>query len=201
MPQAPPSRTRAWLVLVLLSLTLLPLLAIMLSRFIPMKISPPWQAHTLDWSLTVTVMFTLLWGALFWLCRQPGVSLGKRVLIWLFAPLLGTVNAAGLFVQTIPLTAALLLGGQVGIIHTVQSLPRDDGKCRKPIQLVGIERLCGYPDKLRAQLAPGMRIVVIGRGTWMGVIPRDVQVLDLARLSRSAPGQPAAFRRAAPGPP
>ena len=38
-------------------------------------------------------------------------------------------------------------------------------------------------------------------GNTYDALNRLVQVLDLARLSRSAPGQPAAFRRAAPGPP
>lgn len=198
MAPAPPSRTHAWLILLCFCLTFLPLFVVMLSRFVPMHLSLRGQAQSLDWSMKLTIPFMLCWGMLVWLGRQPGVGLGKRILIWLFVPLMGFVNAVGLTAQIIPATAALLAGRQIGIIDTVESLPRHESRCRNAILLVGTERLCGYPDALRAKLAPGMRILVIGRGTWMGVIRRDVQVLDLARLSRSAPGQPAAFRPPAP---
>jgi len=134
--------------------------------------------------------FAALWGVMVFLLPAPDLSLPRRIAACMVGLLLGAVTGGLLVNRTVPGIAALAFGQQVGNLHVVDSLPRYERKCSNPILLLGGEKLCGYPEELRAKMAPGMRIVVIGRGTWMGVIPREIEPLDLAKLSRRR-GRPA----------
>lgn len=79
---------------------------------------------------------------------------------------------------------ALIAGHQVELPYIV--VRADDGygtkRCRSPVELQGLpfyfDRVCGVPNDFRQSLTPGRLIVVIGRGTSLGVYAESLRRVD-----------------------
>ncbi|SMO38273.1 hypothetical protein [Paracoccus laeviglucosivorans] len=84
-----------------------------------------------------------------------------------------------------PYVAAVLTGQPTALVLTVKSLPRDKSRCGQPVEIHPAGMLCRVPDAIRAQLRPGNRIVVSGKGTWMGVFVDRIDRIKL--FDRSKP--------------
>lgn len=124
---------------------------------------------------------------LLWIARKgmdvtPGSPVKKAVGI-LGAVFFGYVLGKDVVVIAPPMMLALIAGHQVELPFTVADADRYGGRrCSSPIDLQGLpfifESICGVPDTFRQGLAAGSRIVVIGRGTNIGVFAERLRRVD-----------------------
>jgi|GEM_PF-2957154 len=163
---------------------LLIIVSFLMSVFVATVTSLPWVALISGWVPVSVVASTLLGGAVIFVApvrpERPVVALVGALMV-------GAFSGGLLLLQTIPALAAVLVGQRSGIVHIVRSLPERWVKCRKPVELVTGEMICNLSDEVRSRLAPGMEIVVIGRGTWIGVIPDHVEPFDRSKLVKAPP--------------
>lgn len=77
----------------------------------------------------------------------------------------------------IPGMFALALGERVQHTYFIEDTDqRGDKRCRRPIKIRDMPfmtSLCEMPQEFRAQLHPGMSVVFVGKGTWMGLFVED----------------------------
>ncbi|WP_343213950.1 hypothetical protein [Ensifer oleiphilus] len=91
-----------------------------------------------------------------------------------FAPIFGYLVGKNIVVIAGPMIFALVAGRQVELTFTVARADSDGiSRCTSPLELEGLplvfDTLCGVSEDFRRELEPGQRIVVIGRGTSLGV--------------------------------
>jgi hypothetical protein len=113
--------------------------------------------------------------------KDASTSGMKKIFGVLFAPFFGYFLGKSAVVIAVPMILALIAGHQVELPFTVE---RADGnhtkRCSSPVELQGLpfffDRVCRVPDDFRQRLNPGRRMVVIGRGTSLGVYPDSLRV-------------------------
>ncbi len=122
----------------------------------------------------------LLWLALKGI-HTVSASTFKKAVSVLAAPFLGYFFGKNVVVIAGPMILALIAGYQIELPFNVAhaDLHRSKG-CRSPIELQGLpsffDRVCGAPNDFRRLLKPGDRILVIGRGTRLGVFPETLAI-------------------------
>lgn len=125
----------------------------------------------------------MLWAVLKGVHRIPGGEV-KQGLTVLFSPLFGYFWGKTTAVIVGPMMLALIAGHQVELTFMVERADRDSyrGGCRSPLELQGLpwlfDRICGVPNDFRHGLAPGRRVVVIGRGTSFGIFAESLRQVD-----------------------
>ncbi|WEX86638.1 hypothetical protein PZN02_002941 [Sinorhizobium garamanticum] len=178
----PRVRPAGVLLIVWLLLGMLPVFANMVGyNFLP---SIEWTSRTNLPALAAGLVSAVL---LFWVVRKgrdvtPGSPLGKAIGVFA-APFFGYVIGKNVVVIAAPMILALIAGHQVELPFTVADADRYGGRrCSSPIDLQGLpfifESICGVPDNFRQGLAAGSRIVVIGRGTNIGVFAESLRRVD-----------------------
>ncbi len=87
---------------------------------------------------------------------------------------------ANLFRRGLPAMIASAWGDQVEHPFVIGDVDdRDRKHCHRPIVLRDMPvttTLCEMPSEFRAQLQPGMSVVFIGKGTWMGLFVEDFRI-------------------------
>lgn len=155
-----------------------PVIVTMFYNFVP---STEWISTTRIPGLGVGLASAALvsWGIL---KALPTASSGmKKIVIVFSAPFIGYFLGKNAAVIAVPMILALIVGHQVELPFTVE---RADGnrtkRCSSPVELQGLpfffDRVCRVPDDFRQRLNPGSRMVVIGRGTSLGVYPYSLRV-------------------------
>lgn len=84
---------------------------------------------------------------------------------------------------TIPLYVALLWGEETSMTFAVESLEHEERKsCKTSARLAGIPtlayELCDLPPDAQQQLTPGTEIIMIGRGTHMGLFVESARLAE-----------------------
>jgi hypothetical protein len=163
------------------SLGFLPVFVTMFYRFVP---STEWISTTSIPGLGVGLATAAL---VAWLVLKalPTASASgmKKIAIVVSAPFLGYLLGKNAAVIAVPMILALIVGHQVELPFTVV---RADGNrtkgCSSPVELQGLpllfDRVCGIPNEFRQSLTPGGRILVIGRGTSLGVYAESLRQID-----------------------
>jgi len=163
---------------------LLIVVSFLMSVFVRTVMSLSWVALISGWVPVSVIASMLLGGAVIFVAPvRP-----KRPVVTLVAALMfGAFSGSLLLLHTIPALVAVLVGQRAGIVQIVRSLPERRGKCRNPVELATGELICDLSDEVRSRLTPGMEIIVIGRGTWIGVIPDHVEPVDRSKLVKAPP--------------
>lgn len=112
----------------------------------------------------------------------PDVSTSdmKRKVAILGAPIFGYALGKDLVVVAVPMILAMIVGHQVELPFTVERAS-DYGsrRCRSPVVFQGLpfvfNKVCGISDDFRQRVTPGSRVVVIGRGTSLGVYAESLR--------------------------
>lgn len=109
----------------------------------------------------------------------PKMKTANVLATLLFGYFLGK-NAA---VLAVPMIHAMIAGHHVELPFTVVGADQyGDRRCRSPIEFQGLpfffDRVCGFANDFRQGLTPGSRIVVIGRGTSLGVFAESLRRVD-----------------------
>ncbi len=78
---------------------------------------------------------------------------------------------------------AAIVGHHVELPFTVvRANQYGDRRCRSPVEFQGLpffsDRICGVSNDFRQSLTPGGRILVIGRGTSLGVYAESLRTVD-----------------------
>jgi hypothetical protein len=116
--------------------------------------------------------------------RVQGRASGKRgnpvlqAALLIFGLFLFQYPIADLMRRGVPALVALAAGDRVEHAFTVGRADGGSKGCRRKVELDDMPfmtRLCAMPDSLRQQLAPGMPVVFIGTGTWMGLFVEDLR--------------------------
>ncbi|UXN67228.1 hypothetical protein N8E89_22350 (plasmid) [Phyllobacterium sp. A18/5-2] len=124
----------------------------------------------------------LLWLVLKGIHAVPYGEL-KKVCSVLAAPFMGYVLGKHVVVIAYPMMLAMIAGHQVGHTFTVVHADRyGTRQCHFPLIFQGLpflfDRVCGVPNDFRQSLTPGKRVVVIGRGTSLGVFAESLDRID-----------------------
>jgi hypothetical protein len=101
----------------------------------------------------------------------------------LAAPFLSYVLGKNAAVIAVPMVLAMIVGHHVELPFTVVRADHyGDRRCRSPVEFQGLpfffDRICGVPNDFRLGLTPGGRILVIGRGTSLGVYAERLRTVD-----------------------
>ncbi|AVA20697.1 hypothetical protein [Rhizobium sp. NXC24] len=99
----------------------------------------------------------------------------------LIAPLMGYFLGSAPAVLGGPMVAAIFAGHDVELPFVVAEAHGNGHRgCRLPIKLRDLpffyDKLCSVPDDLRQPLKPGMRIIVEGRGTRLGLYASSFRI-------------------------
>lgn len=172
----------AILVAVWLLLGLLPVFAKMFGYdFLP---SIEWasKSNTLGLAAGLISAALVLWAALKSLHRIPGGKAKQAGSVLVFT-LLGYFLGRAAAVIVGPMMLALIAGHQVELTFIVERADRAGSRrCHSPLELQGLpwlfDRICGVPNDYRHGLAPGRRVVVIGRGTSLGLFAESLRQVD-----------------------
>ncbi|MCA3439506.1 MAG: hypothetical protein INF50_04055 [Rhodobacter sp.] len=149
-------------------------------QFIP---APDWvdRISYVAWSagLITALGFTfLLWSGR---SKIPGGRI-KFAFVLLCAPLFGLFLGWNAVTFGIPMVFAAVAGHETEIQFSVVRADEFGGKrCRHPVKLeiaTLFDEVCDIPDSFRETLSPGDKIVLIGRGTTMGLFPAGAGKLD-----------------------
>lgn len=172
----------AGLLFALLGLGLLPVLPMVLGYpFLP---SIEWASS----SSTAGVAAGLI-AAAFVLCADlkdspliPGREAKQAPGLLLFA-LIGYFTGRSAAVIFGPMMFTLIAGHPVELTFTVEAADSDGSmRCSRPLELQGLpfffDRICRVPEDVRQRLTPGGHVVVIGRGTSLGVFAESVRPVD-----------------------
>ncbi|WVT75317.1 hypothetical protein QM996_09635 [Sinorhizobium chiapasense] len=150
-------------------------------QFLP---SIEWAARTNIPGIATGLIFgvTFLWIACRSNYRVQGSAL-KRAVAFVGSPLIGYVVGSSLVVLAGPMVLASIAGHQVELLFTVEDVPRHGyGGCRSVIELHDLpmlfNSLCSVPDDFRRGLEPGDRILLIGRGTSLGLYVERLRRTD-----------------------
>lgn len=158
----------------IMATALLPFVAMMLGKpFLP---SPAWadssQMVALAVAGTLAVFFAI------WVAGAMYSHYHPLRLIVARLAFAGAGFAFGLLIVavTVPMTMALVAGGQVQIAYVVDNVPLYDRRgCRGSVELQGMpliyNSICGVPREVRRNLPRGRQIAIEGRGTEMGLFP------------------------------
>lgn len=172
----------AILVAVWLLLGLLPVFAKMFGYdFLP---STEWasKSNTLGLAAGLISAVLVLWAVLKSLHKVPGGKAKKAGSV-LFSPFFGYFLGKAAAVIVGPMMLALIAGHQVELTFIVERADRAGSRrCHSPLELQGLpwlfDRICGVPNDFRHGLAPGRRVVVIGRGTSLGTFAESLRQVD-----------------------
>ncbi len=125
---------------------------------------------------------SVLWAFLKIAHKIPG-SRAKRAGSVLFSTVLAWFLGKTAAVIVVPMMLALIAGHQVELTFIVDRADRDGSRrCRSPLELKGLpwpfDEICRVPNDFRQDLAPGGRVVVVGRGTSLGVFAKSLRQVD-----------------------
>lgn len=109
-------------------------------------------------------------------------EIAKRVFLALVPGLVLYPFVTGVVRTGFPAVHAAFRGEQVSHEFVVRYVGYGGGKiCAGNVDLRDMPLLvylCGVPDELRKQLRPGMKVIVSGKGSWMGVAPEQLRIDD-----------------------
>jgi hypothetical protein len=174
--------TARFLGTVLVTLGALPVLAKMVGyQFLP---SADWVATTTIPGIFGGVAFAA--GMLWLTCKSKYRIRGseiKKAAALLGWPFIGYFFGNNTVVFAGPMILAIIAGHQVELPYTVVDPGRyGTSECRSPVELRDVpflfNSLCRVPDELRRGLEPGGRIIVIGRGTSLGLYVEGLRRAD-----------------------
>ncbi|SUU90700.1 hypothetical protein EDC40_101166 [Aminobacter aminovorans] len=179
----PLGKTVAILILVWVLLGLLPMLARMIvgAGFVP---STQWASSAGTYGLVAGLATALL---LLWVVQKAPRD-EKDTDLWRFAGasaalLFGFMIGKNVVDVTGPMAIALVAGDETELQFSVERA--DGGRvkgCPSPVELEGLpmlfDRACGVPQAVRDSLAPGMNIILTGRGTSLGIFARQITRAD-----------------------
>lgn len=111
------------------------------------------------------------------------ISAGKQVGSVLFSTLFGYFLGNAAAVIAGPMMLAVVAGHQVELTFIVERADSNGYRqCRSPLELQGlpwfVDRICGVPNDFRQGLAHGRRVVVMGRGTSLGIFAEGLRQVD-----------------------
>ncbi len=111
-----------------------------------------------------------------------GSEMAKKAGI-LAAPFLSYVLGKNAAVIAVPMILATIVGHHVELPFTVVRADHyGDRRCRSPVEFQGLpflfDRICRVSNDFRQSLTPGVRILVIGRGTSLGVYAESLRTVD-----------------------
>lgn len=115
--------------------------------------------------------------------NSPAMGHAKKFLVVSFTPLMGFFIGSSAFTLGGPMVGAIIAGTQVGLPFTVVEFERSvDRKCQNPITLSGLpfmfDDLCGFPEKFGSTLDIGGKVLVVGKGTRIGIFPTSARKID-----------------------
>ncbi len=174
--------TARFLGTVLVTLGALPVLAKMVGyQFLP---SVDWVATTTIPGIVGGVAFAV--GMLWLTCKSKYRIRGseiKKAAALLGWPFIGYFFGNNMVVFAGPMILAIIAGHQVELPYTVVDPGRyGTSECRSPVELRDVpflfNSLCRVPDELRRGLEPGGHIIVIGRGTSLGLYAEGLRRAD-----------------------
>ncbi|MBL9047092.1 MAG: hypothetical protein JNK34_07240 [Tabrizicola sp.] len=106
--------------------------------------------------------------------HRDGFVLACKLLFGAFLFYIPTVD---LVRRGVPAMIAVALGDRVEHPYVVEDVEKFGSKgCRRSINLRNMPMmtsLCSMPSEFRAQMHPGMSVIFIGKGTWMGLFVED----------------------------
>jgi hypothetical protein len=150
--------------------------------FTPFLASPAWVAAARPWAIGFGTLFAAatLPMAGYSLVKARGGLSARTAAVLVFGAALLWFIGAGIVYEGPPMLRAAVAGQPVELTFTVTSARGDGGRyCRERVELADLPflfgELCGVPDSVRGDLAPGSLIVVSGRGTAWGLFADRVR--------------------------
>ncbi|WP_395449940.1 hypothetical protein ACHMW7_09080 [Aminobacter sp. UC22_36] len=175
-------KAAAILAIVWVLLGLLPLFANMLGTgFLP---STEWASGTGTYGLVagLATALLLLWAVLKAPRDEKDTDL-RRFAGAIAALLFGFLIGKSVVDVTGPMAIALVAGDETELQFSVLRADGSGSKgCYSPVELEGLpayfDSACGVPEAVRDSLAPGMHIILTGRGTSLGIFARHIRRAD-----------------------
>ncbi|MFS8114880.1 hypothetical protein QD460_24385 [Rhizobium jaguaris] len=141
-----------------------------------------WVATTSSFRISVGLVSGVL--CLYAVAKGMGASDEgqlKKIGAILISPFMGYFLGSTPAVITGPMILAILAGHHVELPFKVAEANGNNHKnCRTPVELRDLpylfDNLCSVPDYLRQTLKPGMRIIVEGRGTSLGLYASSFRI-------------------------
>jgi len=103
----------------------------------------------------------------------------KHVLAIFFMPMFGFLIGYSATVMGAPMIVAATVGSEIEVPFTVVEFDGSSRRCKNPITLDGLpwmnNMLCGQSKEFRRSLEVNGQIIVVGRGTAMGVFSHSAR--------------------------
>ena len=158
-------------------------------QYIP---APDWVVRSSLIAKSVGIISVLAFLFRLWQLRSPFSDWGikavfsdwgiKAVLVVLFSPFFFFFIGLSVVTYSVPMVIAMVAGQETEMQFSVVSADGFGSKgCYSTVQLETpalLDKLCDVSDSFRKTLDPGDKILLIGRGTTLGLFPANARKLD-----------------------
>jgi hypothetical protein len=117
-----------------------------------------------------------------WAVLREAPTSGSNIIFGvLFSPLFSYFLGKSAVVIAVPVILAVVGGHHVELAFTVEQADGNHKKlCTSPVEIQGLpfffDMVCNVADDFRQRLQPGSRIIVLGRGTSLGIFAESLRV-------------------------